>query len=121
MKKDLDRLMRNANIDAIYAEGNSSRDANLFYLLNGANISAHYIKKRGKQAFVVHSPIEREVAKKTGHRLINMNQYDRKRIQEKYRDWRKANAHFINALFKDLQISGNVIFYGNFPLGILSL
>jgi Xaa-Pro aminopeptidase len=117
MKKDLDRLMKKMKVDAIYAEGHASRDTNMFYLLNGANIFAHYIKNRGKPANVVHTPIEREVAQKTGHRLINMNQYDRRRLQEKYRDHHKANAHFINALFKDLGIKGKVAFYGNFSLG----
>lgn len=117
MKKDLDRLMRKLKVDAIYAEGHTSRDANMFYLLNGANIFAHYIKKRGKPAHVVHVPIEREVAKETGHRLINMNHYDRQSILEKYRDNRKANAHFVSMLFKDLRVKGNVVFYGNFSLG----
>lgn len=117
MKKDLDRLMKKMKVDAIYAESYASRDTNMFYLLNGTNIFAHYIKKTGKPAFVVHSPIEREVAKETGHQLINMNQYDRRRLQEKYRDHRKANAHFVSMLFKDLKIKGEVVFYGNFPLG----
>ena len=89
----------------------------MFYLLTGANIFAHYVKKRGKPAFVVHTPIEREVARETGHRLINMNQYDRRRLQEKYRDQRKANAYFVSMLLKDLRVKGRVAFYGNFPLG----
>jgi Xaa-Pro aminopeptidase len=117
MKKNLDGLMRKMKIDAIYAEGDSSRDANMFYLLNGANIYAQYIKKRGKPAVVIHTPIEREVAERTGHRLININQYDRRRIQEKYRDRYKANAHFLNMVFNDLKVIGRVVFYGNFPLG----
>jgi Xaa-Pro aminopeptidase len=117
MKKDIDRLMKKMGVDAIYAESHAARDTNMFYLLNGANIFAHYIKKRGKPAFVVHTPIEREVAQKTGHRLINMNQYDRHRLLEKYRDQRKASAHFVSMLLKDLGVKGRVVFYGNFPLG----
>jgi len=117
MKKDLDRLMKKMNVDAIYAEGNGIRDTNLYYLLNGANIFAYYVKKRGTPAYVVHMPIEREVAEKTGHRLINVNQYDRQRIIEKYQDRHKADAYFVSKLFNDLKVKGNVIFYGNFPLG----
>ena len=117
MKKDLDRLMRKLKVDAIYAEGHASGDANMFYLLNGANIFAHYIKTRGKPPVVVHVPIEREEAKATGYRLINTNSYDRQRIQEKYRDQRKANAHFVGMLFKDLKVKGNIAFYGSFSLG----
>jgi len=117
MKKDLDRLMKKMNVDAIYAEGNGSRDTNLYYLLNGANIFAYYIKKRGAPAYVVHTSIEREVAEKTGHRLININEYDLQRIIEKYDDRHKADAYFVAKLFQDLKVKGNVIFYGNFPLG----
>ncbi len=117
MKKDLDRLMQKMKVDAIYAEGNGNRDTNVYYLLNGANIFAHYVKKIGAPAYVVHMPIEREVAQKTGHRLININQYDRQKILEKYHDRHKANAYFVSELLGDLKVKGNVIFYGDFPLG----
>lgn len=117
MKKDLDRLMKKLKVDAIYAEGHSSHDTDMFYLLNGASIFAHYIKKRGVPAYVVHVPIEREVAKETGHRLINMNHYDRHSILEKFRENRKANAYFVSMLFNDLKVKGSVAFYGNFSLG----
>ncbi len=117
MKKDLDALMKKMNVDAIYAEGHASRDTNMYYLLNGANIFAHYIKKRGKKAYVIHTPIEREVAEKTGHRLINLNKYDRQKLLEKYEDVDKSNAYFVAKLFDELKVKGSVIFYGNFPLG----
>ena len=117
MKRDIDLLMKRMNVDAIYAEGHASRDTNMYYLLNGANIFAHYIKKRGRPAYVVHTPIEREVAAKSGHRLININKYDRQKWLEKYKDVQKANAYFVAELFNELNVKGNVIFYGNLPLG----
>jgi len=117
MKKDLDRLMRKMSVDAIYAEGHASRDTNMYYLLNGANIFAYYIKRRGKPAYVLHSPIEREVAEETGHRLINLNKYDRLKFLRKYRNTNKANAYFVSTLLDELKVKGNIIFYGNFPLG----
>ena len=117
MKKDLDKLMKKMDVDAIYAEGNGNRDTNLYYLLNGADIFAYYVKKRGTSAYVVHMPIEREVAQKTGHRLININQYDRQKILEKYHDRHKADAYFVSKLLNDLKVKGDVIFYGNFSLG----
>ncbi len=118
MKKDLDKLMQKMKVDAIYAEGHGSYDTNMYYLLNGANIFAYYIKKRGVPAYVIHAPIEREVAQKTGHRLININKYDRKKILEKYRDRHKSNAYFVSLLLRDLKVKGNLIFYGDFPLGV---
>lgn len=109
--------MRKMKVDAVYAEGHASSDTNMYYLLNGANIFAHYVKKRGKPAFVLHSPIEREVAEKTGHHLVNLNKYDRQKLLKKYQDVNKANAYFVGMLLKELKVEGNVIFYGDFPLG----
>ena len=83
MYKDIDRLMQKMGISALYAEGSPQNDATMYYLLKGAHISAYYIKRRGKPACVVHSPIEREVAAQTGHRLISANQYDFQRFKSK--------------------------------------
>ena len=41
MKKDINKLMRNMKVSAIYAAGKSSRDATMYYLLNGANSRGH--------------------------------------------------------------------------------
>jgi len=117
MYKDIDRLMKKMRISAIYAEGNPHSDATMYYLLRGAHISAYYIKRRGKPACVVHSPIEREVAAQSGHRLISANQYDMRTIFGKYRDPLKARAVFINTMFKDLKVRGNVVFYGSRHMG----
>ncbi len=118
MKQDLDALMKRMGVDAIYAEGHASRDTNMYYLLNGVNIFAHYVKCRGKSAYVIHTPIERELAERTGHRLINLNSYDRAKFAERYKDAQKGNAFFVAKLFKDLKVKGNVVFYGNFSLGV---
>ncbi len=117
MKKDVDKLMKKKKIDAIYADGRSSTDATMYYLLNGANITGIYVKKRGRPAHVLHSSIEREVAKKSGLKLIDLRRYELKRIFEKYPDKIKANAFLIKTIFDDLKIKGTVAFYGNYTLG----
>jgi Xaa-Pro aminopeptidase len=113
MYKDIDGLMKKMGISALYAEGSPQNDATMYYLLRGAHISAYYVKRRGKRACVVHSPIEREVAIKTGHRLISTNHYDMRTIFGKYRDPLRARAVFINTIFKDLRVRGSVVFYGS--------
>jgi Xaa-Pro aminopeptidase len=105
--------MKKMRINALYAEGSPKDDATMYYLLRGVHISARYIKRRGKPACVVHSPIEREVAAKTGLRLISTNQYDTRTIFGKYRDPLKAHAVFIDRIFNDLNVRGNVAFYGS--------
>ncbi len=118
MKKDIDTLMRKMGIDTLYAEGKASTDATLYYLLNGANVYGHYVKRRGRPAYLIHSPIEREVAQKSGLRLININRYDIRKIYEKYPDVIKANAFLIRTVFEDLKVRGTVAFYGSRTFGI---
>lgn len=112
MYKDIDKLMRKMRISALFADGNSRNDATMYYLLRGAHITGCYVKKRGKPAYVIHSPIEREVARETGHRLISLNRYNIRTIYGKHRDPQKAYAAFLNVVLNDLDIRGNVSFYG---------
>jgi Xaa-Pro aminopeptidase len=117
MKKDLDNLMRKMKIEALYAEGKSSGSATMYYLFNGANIQGQYVKKRGKPAWVIHSPIEREVAQQTGHRLISVHHYEPHKIFSRQKDRVKANAMYLNAVLNDLQVKGRVVFYGGASFG----
>jgi Xaa-Pro aminopeptidase len=117
MKKNIDVLMKKMKIDAIYAEGASSRDTTMYYLLNGINITGHYLKKRGKPACIIHHPIEREEAKKTGLRCININTYNTKKIYERYKDPEKAHAVLTKRIFDNHNVQGRVVFYGNSALG----
>lgn len=117
MYKDIDKLMRKMGISALLAEGNTRNDATMYYLLRGAHIFGYYVKKRGKPAYVVHSPIEREVARETGHRLVNLNRYHTGTIYGKYRDQLKAHAAFLNVVLNDLHVKGNVAFYGLDQMG----
>lgn len=117
MKKDIDRLMKTMGISAIFAYGHASRDPIMYYLLNGANIFGYYVKKRGRPASVIHYSLEREVARKTGLRLINFKKYNWKKISERYPDPVKAHAYFIKIVLDDFNIKGTVAFYGNVSLG----
>jgi Xaa-Pro aminopeptidase len=117
MKKDIDRLMSKMKIDAIFAEGSSSRDATMYYLFNGINITGIYVKKRGRPAYVIHSSIEREEAQKTGLKAINYNRYELKKIYDKYENSIKANAVFTKRILDDLKIKGKIAFYSKGSIG----
>ncbi|OPX18098.1 hypothetical protein BXT86_02975 [candidate division WOR-3 bacterium 4484_100] len=117
MKKDIDRLMKKMGVDAIYAEGSPRCDSFMYYLLNGVNISARFIKKYKKPGIVIHSSMEREEARKTGYRLININRYNPRMFFEKYRDPIRAGAYLIKTIFDDLGIRGTVAFYGRMNMG----
>jgi Xaa-Pro aminopeptidase len=117
MKKDLDRLMKEMKVAALYAEGSASADPTIYYLFNGVNINARFVKMAGKPAYVIHKSIEREEAAKTGHRLINMSLIDFRKILEKNRNAARANALVTKYLLDRLRVSGTVAFYGSAPLG----
>lgn len=118
MKKDLDIIMKKNRVDAIYAAGKSSKNATMYYLLNGANLSGIFIKQRGKRPYVVHSSIEREVAEQTGYRLINWNVFDMKRIAEKHRDNIKTSAELTKRILEHCNIKGAIAFYGATNMGV---
>ncbi|MCX7994662.1 MAG: Xaa-Pro peptidase family protein [candidate division WOR-3 bacterium] len=117
MKKDLDHLMKEKGISAIVGIGAPSRDGVMYYLLNGVNINGWYIKKYNGPAYVLHSEIEREEARKTGLKTMSFNKYNIHEIYNKYRDRIKANALFLSTVLKDLKIKGRIAFYGNMPMG----
>ena len=54
MKKDLDRLMREMKVDALYAEGSANADPTIYYLFNGVNISGRF-GVAGRPAWVANS------------------------------------------------------------------
>jgi Xaa-Pro aminopeptidase len=118
MKKDLDHIMREHRVHAIFAEGKASRNATMYYLLNGANMHGIYVKERGKRPYVVHSTIEREVAQKTGHRLINWNTFDIRKLTEHYNDKIKTNVAFMKKIIERCRIKGTVAFYSTPNMGV---
>ncbi len=117
MKKDIDRLMKKMKVDAVYAEGSPRDDAFMHYLLDGVNFTARFIKRYKKPAVVIHSSMEREVAQKTGLKLININRYNPRMFFEKYKEPVKASAYLTRAILDDLGVKGIVAFYGRKSLG----
>ncbi len=117
MKKDLDMLMKKNGVKAIIAMGSPHNDPIMYYLLNGININAWYIKKYKEPAYIIHSSIEREEAMKTGLKGILFDIYDTRKIYEKYKDRIKANAVLIKTILDDFKIKGCVAFYGNSSIG----
>jgi len=118
MKKDLDKIMKEHRVDAIYAEGKSSKNATMHYLLNGVNISGIFVKQRGKRPYVIHSSLEREVAEQTGYRLINWNIFNTKKIAERHGDKIKTSAELIKQILEHSKIKGTIAFCGATNMGL---
>ena len=66
MKKDLDRLMQERDIDAAIVRGVVKGNSSMFYIVNGAKIShALVIKKRGEEPVLLCGSMEREEAERS--------------------------------------------------------
>ncbi|HEX7319986.1 MAG TPA: Xaa-Pro peptidase family protein [bacterium] len=117
MKKDIDALMKERKIDALVAQGSTVNDPVMYYLLNGVNVSGTYIKKRGEKPYLVHGPMERGEAAKTGLKLISASKFDIQKIYNACRDRKEAHAVFTSTVLGQLKVKGKVAFYGNYQLG----
>jgi Xaa-Pro aminopeptidase len=67
MKQDIDRLMHDYDVEALWVIGEGRNNPAMVYLTGGADLSqADLIKKRDHDAVLFYSPIERDAAEQTG-------------------------------------------------------
>jgi len=118
MKRDLDKLMEERDLDAAVVAGHTYGNPSLIYMLNNAEVTqGTVIKKRGEEAVFVHSPIERDEARASGLRLVNQAQYDYRSILREKGDPLQATVELYRRIFDDLGIEGQVGFYGKMDRG----
>ncbi len=113
MKQDLDRLMEERELNALVVAGKMNGNPAMYYMANGAEvISGHVIKRRGEQPVLLCSPIDREEAAASGLTTVTMNKYDYEGILREKTDRLDAMVELYRRVFADLDVSGNVGFYG---------
>ncbi len=112
MKQELDRLMEEKKIDAIIIDGFGGYDPNVFYFLQVAHLGGLIIKKRNEEAILVHGLMERDEAKKTGLRLVEITKYEYHKIVARQKDPFKAWAELVGIIFKDHGVEGRLCYYG---------
>lgn len=118
MKRDLDALMEERQIDALVVAGRPE-EANMLYVLGGIPIpGAIFVKKRGEPGVVCHGTMERGEAEKTGLRTRNLGMYDWKELLEQAGgDPLEARVLLFRRLFQDEGVRGRVAFYGEMDQG----
>jgi Xaa-Pro aminopeptidase len=118
MKKDLDRLMQERGLDAMWIMGPASHNPALVYFTGVANITrADLIKKQGEPPVLFHYPMEREEAARTGLRCRNVNDFNPEEIlKEAGGNAAKAGAIRTARIFRELGIRGRVAIGGNVEL-----
>jgi len=114
VKSDLDRLMQERNIDAAVVSGAVKGNATMFYMVNGAAIShGTVIKKRGEDAVLICSSMEREEAEASGLRVVDAGKYDYRQIlKDAGGDRLEAAVRYRKTVFEEFGVSGRVAFYG---------
>lgn len=122
MKSDLSSLMRERNLDALMIscpDGLSSVNTSFLYFTSPAYVTNGHIvvARRPNHAeleiTLIHTPMEREEAARTGLRLHSLGNYDLRDIYQTVKGDRLAGqVELIRRLFSDLGIQGRVGFYG---------
>lgn len=115
MKKDLDALMQERNIDAILVTGPARHNPYMVYLSGIAHLThGDLIKKRGEAGVIFFNPIERDEAAKTG---LSPRSYSHYPMQELLKaangDKLQAMVLRYQRMFEDVGLrSGRVALYG---------
>jgi Xaa-Pro aminopeptidase len=111
MKQDLDHLMEERGLDAILVAGKAHGNPAMYYMTNGT-VGGYVVKKRGQEAVLLCSPIEREEAAASGLTIVNVAKYDFMTILREADDRLDAVVELYRRIFADLGVSGRVGFYG---------
>lgn len=83
MKKDLDVLMENRNLDALIVLGNAENNPPMYYFTGGGHVSAAtLIKKRGEEPVLFCNDMERDEAAKSGLMIRLFSEYSFKELFE---------------------------------------
>lgn len=113
MKRDLDRLMAERGLDAIWVAGAVHGNPAMYYMTNGAGLTQGFVlQKRGEQPVLLCWPMEREVAAATGMRTLNLGQYDYTALVRELGGHLPATVELYRRVFADLGVRGKVGFYG---------
>src|SRR5215212_3038439 len=84
VKRDLDRLMAERNLDAIIVEGPdgfASANPDFTYLTGGVHLTGTVIKKRGEPAMIIYRTMERQQAEETGLAMVPFERWNMREIR----------------------------------------
>ncbi len=119
MRRDIDQLMADRNLDVILVRGKVLGNPPLFYMLNGVHLTqAVVIKKRGEAPTVVAGPMDRASAAKSGHTVVLTTRYRYGELLQQHEgDPLAASVAYYRKIFEDLGVSGRLGCYGYLDQG----
>jgi Xaa-Pro aminopeptidase len=119
MKNDIDHLMKEANIDALFVSGPAAHNPAMTYFTGLVHVSDGYLlKKQGEEPVLFHFPMEREEAALTGLMTKNIDDYDIDELfKEAGNNLTKARAIRIRKILDEFGVQGRVSLYGRGEVG----
>lgn len=120
MKTDLDVLMQEYDLDAILVTGPAQHNPAMVYMTGGGHLTnADLIKKRGEEAVLFYSPMERDEAAKSGLKTKNIAEYNfNDLLQRANDDQQQAMVERYQLMLSEVGVSaGKVALYGRSEIG----
>lgn len=119
MRNDIDRLMAERNLDAAVALGSTATSPTLYYLTGGASLEgAIIILRRGQRPLLVHSPMERDDAAKSGLECVPASRWNLAAItREMGGALLDGKTEQLRRILADFNVRGRVGFYGHGEIG----
>ncbi len=119
MKSDVDRLMGENGLDALLVIGPAGHNPAMTYFTGLAHLTQGFLlKKRNGEPLLLHAPMERDEAARTGLRTKNLNDYDQMAmLVEAEGDRILAGSMLLKRILEDHGVRGRVGLYGKVELG----
>jgi Xaa-Pro aminopeptidase len=121
MKNELINLMKIHDVDAILITGPAQHNPAMYYFTGGGNITeAHLFLLRDQDPLLIHYPMERGEAAKSGLRTRSMDYYDYRQLNKEAKGYSaKFRVLLYKAVLSDLNfLSGKLMVYGNMDAGL---
>ncbi len=119
MKSDIDRLMEEADLDALLVLGPTSYNPNMVYFTERIHLTFGYLlKKRGQEPVLFHQSMEREEAANAGFEIKDLGDYSFEELMsESGGDQQGAVVLRYARIFDEYKVQGRVGLYGKVELG----
>ncbi len=119
MQTDLDRIMQEADFDALLIFGPAHHNPAMVYFTGIRHLSWGFLlKKRGQPAVHVHDPMERGESAATGLPTRSFSEFDYEKLRlQMGGDATRVVAEIIHRILKDYKITGRVGVYGKHEVG----
>ncbi len=120
MKSDIDRLMREADLQALLISGPVAHNPNKAYFTGLVHVTSGYLLKQvGKSPLLFHHSMERDEAARAGLETKSLDDYRPTELIEKSKgDQIQAATLLLKEIFRDNEVSGRVALYGKAELGV---